>query len=77
MKTAFGNDKKAAFMHFIQNGMAEGRQGSLNFNVHSYKNRYNDWYQCLEIILFCIISIILIMVIKREEKEFKEVFRKL
>lgn len=35
------------------------------------------WYQCLEIILFCIISIILIMVIKREEKEFKEVFRKL
>ena len=42
LKTAFGNDKKAAFMHFIQNGMAEGRQGSLNFNVHSYKNRYND-----------------------------------
>lgn len=42
LRAAFGSDKKAAFTHFIQNGMAEGRQGNSNFNVYAYKGRYSD-----------------------------------
>lgn len=39
---AFGNDKQAAFNHFITYGMSEGRQASENFNVQVYKNNYGD-----------------------------------
>lgn len=42
LKTAFGNDESALLQHFIQYGMAEGRQGSSQFDVYSYKNLYPD-----------------------------------
>ena len=42
LKTAFGNDKTAAFNHFITNGMQEGRQASAEFNVWVYKDNYAD-----------------------------------
>ncbi len=42
IKAAFGADEEQAFMHFINNGMHEGRQGIATFNVLSYKNRYKD-----------------------------------
>lgn len=42
LKTAFGNDDSALLQHFIQYGMAEGRQGSSQFDVYSYKNLYPD-----------------------------------
>ena len=42
IKAAFGADENQAFMHFINCGMAEGRQGKSSFNVISYKNRYKD-----------------------------------
>ena len=42
IKAAFGADENQAFMHFINNGMNEGRQGIASFNVISYKNRYKD-----------------------------------
>lgn len=45
LAAAFGSDYAAAFIHFIQNGMAEGRQGSSSFNVTIYKNRYSDLQQ--------------------------------
>ena len=42
LKAAFGNDESALLQHFIQYGMAEGRQGSSRFDVYSYKNLYPD-----------------------------------
>ena len=42
LMTAFGNDDSALLQHFIQYGMAEGRQGSHQFDVYSYKNLYPD-----------------------------------
>lgn len=42
LKTAFANDDSALLQHFIQYGMAEGRQGSSQFDVYSYKNLYPD-----------------------------------
>ena len=42
LRSAFGGDDGAALGHFVSNGMAEGRQGSLNFNVFRYKARYSD-----------------------------------
>ena len=42
LKTAFGTDYEAALEHFVNNGMAEGRQASSNFNVYAYKARYAD-----------------------------------
>lgn len=42
LKAAFGNDDSALLQHFIQYGMAEGRQGSSQFDVYSYKNLYPD-----------------------------------
>jgi len=35
-------DVAGAFNHFIEHGIKEGRQGSENFNITSYKNRYSD-----------------------------------
>ena len=42
LKAAFGDDVRAALVHFVNTGMHEGRQGSENFNVHSYRNEYSD-----------------------------------
>ena len=42
LKAAFGNDESVLLQHFIQYGMAEGRQGSSQFDVYSYKNLYPD-----------------------------------
>ena len=37
---AFGGDQAATLRQFVLYGMAEGRQGSENFDVNSYKNEY-------------------------------------
>lgn len=42
LKAAYGGDESALLQHFIQYGMAEGRQGSSQFDVYSYKNLYPD-----------------------------------
>lgn len=42
IKKAFGDDRKAALAHFVNNGMNEGRRASDEFDVYSYKNRYVD-----------------------------------
>lgn len=42
LKAAFGGDESALLQHFIQYGMAEGRQGNSQFDVYSYKNLYPD-----------------------------------
>ena len=42
LKNVYGNDKNAAFEHFIKYGMAEGRQANATFDVIAYKNRYSD-----------------------------------
>lgn len=42
LKTAYGNNANALFNHFYNSGMAEGRQGSEEFEVHAYMNRYAD-----------------------------------
>lgn len=39
---AFGNDDEAVLRHFVDCGMAEGRQAIANFNVRAYKNTYSD-----------------------------------
>lgn len=45
IKTAFGLDDNRTLSHFINYGMAEGRQGGVDFNINSYKSRYNDLRQ--------------------------------
>ncbi len=53
MRVLYGNDPAGALRHFVNNGMAEGRQASENFNPIVYKNNYadlrnafgNDWKQ--------------------------------
>lgn len=42
LNAAFGNNTDALFHHFINNGMDEGRQASVNFNPAAYKKRYAD-----------------------------------
>ena len=42
IRKAFGSDKTAALRHFVNYGMAEGRQGKASFNVQSYRNKYPD-----------------------------------
>ena len=39
---AFGDNAESYLWHFVEYGMAEGRQGSKQFNVYAYKNRYAD-----------------------------------
>lgn len=39
---ALGNDSIAAFNHFLNNGMAEARVASSNFDVTVYRNKYSD-----------------------------------
>ena len=38
----FGSSDEAAFKHFIDYGMGEGRVASRNFNVKKYRNGYSD-----------------------------------
>ena len=42
LKAVYGNDEAKLLNHFINYGMAEGRQGSEEFNVIVYKTRYAD-----------------------------------
>ena len=42
LRLAFGTDEDAAFTHFLNCGMKEGRQGSADFSVSVYQNRYAD-----------------------------------
>lgn len=42
LRAAFGNDEKKYLQHFVENGMAEGRQATATFNLTAYKNRYAD-----------------------------------
>ncbi len=39
---AFGNNEKALFDHFLNNGMKEGRRGNAAFDPRYYKERYTD-----------------------------------
>lgn len=48
MKAYFGNDDQAAIRHFVLYGMAEGRQGSANFDLNSYKNANPDLRKCFK-----------------------------
>ncbi|MCI6782727.1 MAG: hypothetical protein MR594_03730 [Lachnospiraceae bacterium] len=42
VKNAFGNDEAAVLAHFVNYGMAEGRQGKKTFDVNFYRNQYAD-----------------------------------
>lgn len=42
VKAAVGTDLWMAFHHFLNYGMAEGRQGKETFDVNSYRNQYAD-----------------------------------
>lgn len=42
VRQAFGNDSKAALRHFVNYGMAEGREGRAEFDVKFYRDRYLD-----------------------------------
>lgn len=44
VKAAFGNDDMATFIHFLTNGMSEGRQACAGFNVHKYAQNYPDLF---------------------------------
>ena len=45
VKAAFGLDDAAVLAHFVNYGMAEGRQAKDSFNVKAYKNSYSDLRQ--------------------------------
>lgn len=38
----YGGNGDSVLVHFLVNGMQEGRQGNSSFNVYSYKNQYVD-----------------------------------
>lgn len=42
IKSAYGSNPAAALQHFVNYGMAEGRQAKADFNVNTYKKRYVD-----------------------------------
>lgn len=42
LKEAFGDDENKALIHFVNNGMAEGRKSARFFDAEHYKNRYAD-----------------------------------
>lgn len=42
LAAALGDNEKLLFEHFINNGMKEGRQGSLSFNLAAYKAHNPD-----------------------------------
>lgn len=42
LQAAFGNDREALYDHFLQHGIAEGRQSSPVLDVRAYRTRYPD-----------------------------------
>ena len=42
IRNAFHGDRQQTLAHFVNSGMAEGRQASEEFNVFTYRNRYSD-----------------------------------
>jgi hypothetical protein len=42
VRVLYQTDPKGALAHFVNHGMAEGRQGCENFNVFVYKANYAD-----------------------------------
>ena len=42
LQTAIGADADKLMRHFLDNGMAEGRQGCESFEVHAYKENNED-----------------------------------
>ena len=42
LKNAFGNDYAAALAHYVNYGIAEGRQACENFNISCYRENYSD-----------------------------------
>ena len=42
LKKAFAGDDSAAIRHFVECGMAEGRQASTDFVLGVYKSNYSD-----------------------------------
>lgn len=42
VKAAFGDNSLALLEHFVNYGMAEGRQAIADFNVKTYKSNYSD-----------------------------------
>ena len=42
LRAAFGNDANAYLQHFVDYGMAEGRQGRASFNVYTYRDEHPE-----------------------------------
>ena len=42
LKNAFGDNESSYLAHFVNTGMAEGRQGNVEFNLAIYKKNYSD-----------------------------------
>ena len=42
LKSAFKNNYVAALRHFVEHGMKEGRQASVEFALNVYKSNYED-----------------------------------
>lgn len=45
LRAAYGSDGEAAFAHFLNYGMKEGRQASASFDVFAYRARWRDLRQ--------------------------------
>ena len=41
----FGNDANAYLQHFVNYGMAEGRQGRASFNVYTYRDEHPELWE--------------------------------
>jgi hypothetical protein len=42
LRETIGDNERALIRHFVENGMAEGRQGSSEFNAGAYRAKYSD-----------------------------------
>ena len=45
VRAAFGNDANAYLQHFVNYGMAEGRQGRASFNVYTYRDEHPELWE--------------------------------
>ena len=45
VRAAFGNDANAYLKHFVDYGMAEGRQGRASFNVYTYRDEHPELWE--------------------------------
>ncbi len=45
LRAAFGNDANAYLQHFVDYGMAEGRQGRASFNVYTYRDEHPELWE--------------------------------